>query len=188
MIDHIRLTRYSFLIAESNSWDRRQLSSMLRAAGAMNIQHAHDGSEALEAIEQQVPDVVIIGERLAFLSGRELVSAIRRHEARPINHMPILFVVSKVSRLGMRELARIGVHEVLCKPFSTKTLVDRIYWTLMVPRPFIRIRGYFGPEPRGKFWKQVVGISTGGNKNPDFMSGEEAAPPVVTTGDDIIEL
>ncbi|MCB1477360.1 MAG: response regulator [Tepidamorphaceae bacterium] len=188
MIDHVRLNRYNFLIAESNSWDRRQLASMLRAAGAMNIQHAGDGSEALEAVAQQVPDIAIIGEKLAFLSGRELVSAIRDHESKPINHMPILFIVSKISRKGMTELARLGVHEVLCKPFSTKTLIDRIYWTLMVPRPFIRIRGYFGPEPRGKFWKHVVGISTRGDTSPDFLEDRAVGGPVPVHETDVIEL
>ena len=185
MIDHVQLTRYRFLLAESNTWDRRQISAMLRAAGAVDIQHANDGSEALETIVQQAPDIAIIGERLSFLSGRELVSAIRDHESKPINHMPVLFIVSKISRKGMTELARLGVHEVLCKPFSTQTLIDRIYWTLMVPRPFIRTRGYFGPEPRGKFWKQVVGISTSSDTPRDYMATTNAVPAAET---DIVEL
>ncbi|MFN0264184.1 response regulator [Tepidamorphus sp. 3E244] len=144
------------LVAEPSSWDRRQLSSMMRSFGATEIQNVGDGFEALETLDHSGADIALIGENLPGLTGRELVKAIRQHQRPDVCRMPIIFIVNHVCRRDMQEIARLGVHEVVCKPFSTRTLMDRVNWALTIPRPFINIDGYFGPEPRSTFWKHAV--------------------------------
>jgi DNA-binding response OmpR family regulator len=46
------------------------------------------------------------------------------------------------------EAARIGAHEYLLKPVSTKALRDRIVSILGRPRPTVKLDGYYGPAPR----------------------------------------
>ena len=181
MIENIRLTHYRLLVVEGNPWDRRQIASMLRAFGATDIHFAYTGREAMHTIENLLPDMVIIAERLTDISGAKVVKLIRRHKARPVNHIPILFVVSSVSKSGIESIARLGVHELICKPFSTKTLIDRIYWTLMVPRSFVRTRSYFGPEPRTRFWESALGMSAT-NDEFGFIADERPRDP------DVVEL
>ncbi len=48
----------------------------------------------------------------------------------------------------MVEAARIGAHEYLLKPVSTKALLDRIIAIIGGPRPTVKLDGYYGPLPR----------------------------------------
>lgn len=186
MIENIRLTHYRFLVAEANPWDRRQIASMLRAFGATDIHFARDVGETMQMLENQTPDMVILSESLPVLSGPKAVKLIRRHKARPINHIPVLYVVNSVSKSQMEAIARLGVHEVICKPFSTKTLIDRIYWTLMVPRPFVRTGSYFGPEPRTRFWESALGIAVAHDEFGFIVDGRIESPK--SRNVDVVEL
>ena len=49
------------------------------------------------------------------------------------------------------EAAKLGAHEYLLKPVSTKALLERIAAILTIPRPFITLDGYYGPAPRTLF-------------------------------------
>ena len=45
-------------------------------------------------------------------------------------------------------LARLGVHEYLLKPVSTKALLERIASVLVKPRQMVQLDDYYGPMPR----------------------------------------
>ncbi|MBX9842856.1 MAG: response regulator [Xanthobacteraceae bacterium] len=49
------------------------------------------------------------------------------------------------------EAAKLGAHEYLLKPVSTRALHERIAAILTVPRPFITLDNYYGPAPRTLF-------------------------------------
>ena len=46
------------------------------------------------------------------------------------------------------EAARLGVHEYLLKPVSTKALLERIAAVLIKPRKMVQLDRYYGPTPR----------------------------------------
>jgi two-component system chemotaxis response regulator CheY len=65
------------------------------------------------------------------------------------------------------EAARIGAHEYLLKPVSTKALRDRIVAIIDRPRPTVTLGDYYGPLPR-----RLVIME---DKKPDGASGDTAA-------------
>lgn len=193
MLETIKLNHLRILVAEGNQWDRRQINSMLRAFGAVDVLNTRDGAKTLETVETQVPDVIIISGGLSLLSGPEVVRLIRHHKSKSINHLPIVFIANVVRRGEMQMIARLGVHEVVCKPFSTKSLIDRIYWSKIVPRPFVRTKTYFGPQPRTRFWEEALGLESSDQLNyvADGLHTNEPEPEAAMQGDngvDIVEL
>ena len=64
----------------------------------------------------------------------------------------------------MVEAARIGAHEYLLKPVSTKALQDRIVAIIGRPRPTVTLEGYYGPLPRRLV---VEDASKGGDTRDD---------------------
>jgi two-component system, chemotaxis family, chemotaxis protein CheY len=48
----------------------------------------------------------------------------------------------------VKEAIAVGINEFLLKPVSSKSLLDRMISVIFNPRPMIRKRNYYGPEPR----------------------------------------
>ena len=62
--------------------------------------------------------------------------------------IPIIMLSGHGDRWRVVEAARIGAHEYLLKPVSTKALHDRIVAINGRPRPTVTLEGYYGPLPR----------------------------------------
>ena len=66
----------------------------------------------------------------------------------PVPDIPIIMLSGHGDRWRVVEAARIGAHEYLLKPVSTKALHDRIVAIISQQRPTVRLEGYYGPLPR----------------------------------------
>lgn len=65
------------LVVDDSAVDRRIVRGLLERAGDFEIAEACDGKEALAAVEQRTPDVVITDIRMPELDGFELVAALK---------------------------------------------------------------------------------------------------------------
>ena len=82
------------------------------------IVEASNGVEALLAVSQQQPDLIITDYQMPVMSGLELVDTLRRQGAT----MPILVLSSDTSIAGV--LIAKGASAFLSKPFQLPTLRD----------------------------------------------------------------
>ena len=68
-----------------------------------------------------------------------------------LNPMIAIFAVFPEARKRDVETARdLGVHDVICRPVSPKTVAGKLRGVLAEPRPFIAAPGFFGPDRRAK--------------------------------------
>jgi DNA-binding response OmpR family regulator len=68
-----------------------------------------------------------------------------------LNPMIAIFAVFPEARKRDVELARdLGVHDVICRPVSPKTIGVKLRGVLAQPRPFIAAPSFFGPDRRSK--------------------------------------
>jgi len=73
---------------------------------------------------------------------------VRSPSSSPSPDVPIIMLTGHGDRWRVVEAARLGAHEYLLKPVSTKALLDRIVAILNRPRPMVKKEGYYGPAPR----------------------------------------
>jgi two-component system, OmpR family, alkaline phosphatase synthesis response regulator PhoP len=89
------------------------------------VRIAHDGQEAWELIQQELPDVLVTDVQMPRCDGLELSRRIRNHPA--TKDLPILMLTAKGYESEYREVAeKSGVVAILAKPFSPRELVRRI--------------------------------------------------------------
>ena len=82
--------------------------------------------------------------------GMPFALAARRHPGL-VNPMIAMFAVYLHARRRDVENARdLGVHDVICRPVSPRTVITKLRAVLAVPRPFIAAPGFFGPDRRSK--------------------------------------
>jgi two-component system, OmpR family, response regulator ChvI len=81
-----------------------------------------DGLTAWEAMEQELPDLVVLDIGLPRLDGLDLC---RRLRART-ETLPIIFVTSREEEFDRVLGLEIGADDYLCKPFSMRELMARV--------------------------------------------------------------
>jgi len=84
---------------------------------------ARNGAEALRRTEDEVPALLVTDLGMPIMDGQSLVKACR---ARPLTaDIPIL-VLSAESRAAFESVSRLGVQELLTKPFEIGHLLEII--------------------------------------------------------------
>ncbi len=136
------------LIVDDEQYMRKVVRTMLLSLGVKAVTEAEDGMSGLDAIRKHGPDLVIVDWEMPLIDGAQFVRMVRSPMEFPAPDVPIIMLSGHGDRWRVVEAARVGAHEYLLKPVSTKALRERIVTILTVPRPFIRLDGYYGPAPR----------------------------------------
>ena len=136
------------LIADSNHYTRRLTRMMLTNLGARSIYEAADGVAVIDAIRNISPDVMILDWDMQGLTGQEVMRIVRSPGVFPKPNLPIIMLTDVGKRSRVHSALRLGVHELLVKPISPKTLQQRLLGIVLKPRPMIRAGRYYIPLPR----------------------------------------
>lgn len=82
---------------------------------------AFDGEEALEKVESEHPDLVILDLMLPKIDGLEVMREIRK-----TYHMPVIMVTAKETEIDKVLGLEMGADDYVTKPFSNRELVARV--------------------------------------------------------------
>jgi DNA-binding response OmpR family regulator len=143
-----RIEALRVLVVDDDHYMRKVVRTMLNAIGVKTVFEAPDGVEGLESIRQNNPNLVIVDWEMPVLDGAQFVRMVRTPGKFPMPDVPIIMLSGHGDRWRVVEAARIGAHEYLLKPVSTKSLLDRIVAIIGQPRPTVQLDGYYGPAPR----------------------------------------
>ncbi len=87
------------------------------------VETAGSGSEALEAVGREIPDLVVLDRMLPDVSGDEVL---RRLKAEPATaNIPVLVLTAKREQEDRIQGLELGADDYLTKPFSPRELVLR---------------------------------------------------------------
>ena len=109
------------LLVEDDAELRTLVEGRLRESG-YNIRTASTGPEALERVEEQVPNLVLLDVMLPEMDGLEVCRRLRAQH-------PLLYIIMLTARTD--ELDRVvglevGADDYVTKPFSLQELVARV--------------------------------------------------------------
>lgn len=85
---------------------------------------ARDGQQALDAILQQRPDLVLLDVMMPKKSGFDVLQAVREHDE--IAGLRILMLTAKGRDTDMAKGLALGADDYMTKPFSTRELVEKV--------------------------------------------------------------
>jgi two-component system, OmpR family, response regulator len=91
------------------------LASLVQGRGFTPIQ-VYSGADALTAISNQIPDLILLDLMLADMSGFELCDRIKR--SRDTNLIPIVMVTAREEEHHRAAGVRVGANGYLVKPFT----------------------------------------------------------------------
>src|SRR5712664_1163217 len=127
------------LVIDDEHYTRKVIRALLMSIGVKKIQEACDGHAGLDAICTVCPDIVLVDWEMPGLDGPGFVRTVRSPESFPHPDVPIIMLTGHGERSRVIEAARLGVHEYLLKPVSSRGLQSRILSVITQPRRMVRI-------------------------------------------------
>jgi CheY-like chemotaxis protein len=143
-----RFDKLRFLIVDDSPHMRKILVTVLDAFGCRHIVEASDGHSALQAIRENMPDIVIVDLAMPGMDGLQLTREIRIGQDTPSPYLPIIMLTGHTDIDTVKAARDAGINEFLAKPISPAALLKRIQAVIENPRPFVRTKTYFGPDRR----------------------------------------
>lgn len=99
------------------------VTDYLEAAGHM-VSAIHHGDEALRAVDESAPELLILDYNLPGMTGLEILREVRRRSYG--EHLPVLMLTAKPGRLLPVRAHHDGVDDYLTKPVAPEPLLQRV--------------------------------------------------------------
>ena len=112
------------LYAEDND-DIQQIAIIaLETIGGFTLKICNDGVEALAAIEEFSPQLILLDVMMPNMDGPNALIKIREIEA--FKNTPTIFMTAKVQPDEVEKYLKMSAIGVIAKPFDPMTLADQI--------------------------------------------------------------
>ena len=102
----------------------RKVTSRLLERNGYEAQVATDGIDALEKLQEMLPEVIVLDIEMPRMDGFEVANHIR-HNPR-LKHIPIVMITSRTGEKHRERAFGIGVNEYMGKPFHEQMLLDTL--------------------------------------------------------------
>ncbi|MDA0176395.1 MULTISPECIES: response regulator transcription factor [Mesoflavibacter] len=85
---------------------------------------ARDGSEALDILKSQTPDVVLLDIMMPNVDGYQTLQHIKDNQS--LNNTKVVFLTAKNKASDIEKGLNLGADKYLTKPFSVKKIVSEV--------------------------------------------------------------
>lgn len=152
-------SQIAVLVVDDDTYLRKIVRSLLIGFGVQRVYEAGDGAQGLELMQQFRPDVLLVDWEMPMLNGAEMIRLVRNPDSSPHATVGVILMTAHTERHRIQQAMQLGVNEMLVKPFSAKSLLQRLDLVVNHPRPFMQLGNYFGPMPRPSRGASNFGLS-----------------------------
>ncbi len=115
-----------------DSLTMRKVTGRVLERHNLEVVTARDGIEALERLEERVPDLMLLDIEMPRMDGYELATAMRADER--FRGVPIVMITSRTGEKHRQRAFEIGVQRYLGKPYQELDLMRNVYDLLGIAR------------------------------------------------------
>lgn len=147
-----RLSKLSVLVADRDYRTAALVQRILFSFGFRNLDITTSGESAMALLRSRPYDIIITELTMAPVDGITLIKTIRaaKDDERIRRDIPILMLTARTDVKTVSMARDAGVTEFVAKPFSAKTISNRIIQIIDNPRAFVESPVYVGPDRRRK--------------------------------------
>ncbi len=114
---------HEILIVEDERNIALSLEFLMKQAGH-SVRSVGDGQDALDAIDELLPDLILLDVNLPTLDGYSVCARLRAEER--TRHVRVLMLTARGREIEREKGMAAGANDYLTKPFSTRELVQRV--------------------------------------------------------------
>lgn len=101
-----------------------KLESILLTTKGYLVQGVTSGLAALEAIDEEMPDLVLLDVMLPKMDGFEVCSRVKQNPA--TKHIPVILLTAKKTPEDISRGHEVGADEYVTKPFKSAMVMETI--------------------------------------------------------------
>ena len=113
----------SVLVVDDEANIVLSLEFLLKRAG-YDVRIAHNGEEAMKAVAERVPDLIILDVMMPVFDGYHVCETIRADPK--LRSVRILMLTAKSRDVEREKALALGADDYITKPFSTRELAERV--------------------------------------------------------------
>ena len=123
-LQHVAHEKVLTVMVVDDSITVRKVTSRLLERNHMHVITAKDGVDAVEVLQNHIPDVMLLDIEMPRMDGFELASVIRNDER--LKHIPIIMITSRAGDKHREHAMRLGVNQYLGKPYQEDELMEHV--------------------------------------------------------------
>jgi len=123
------MSQRHILLVDDEASIRRFVGAGLRAEG-FEVTEAVNGEEAIQAVEERSPDMMLLDIRMPKVDGFEVCRRVREW-----SHVPIIMLTAMADPMDKVKCLNLGADDYLVKPFGINELMARIKAVLQRSNP-----------------------------------------------------
>ena len=120
------------LVVDDSITMRRVTSRVLEHRG-LEVTTARDGLDAVEAMFERVPDLILLDIEMPRMDGYELASHVRNDPR--LKEVPMMMITSRSGEKHRQRARDLGVNDYLAKPYQEADLVHHVFDLLQTTVP-----------------------------------------------------
>ena len=168
------LGHLKILLAEDNIINQKLAVGVLSKYGH-DITIANNGQEAIDALQQQEFDVVLMDVQMPVMDGFATTMQIRQQEVETGGHMPIIAMTAHAMKGDRDKCIAVGMDEYVAKPIRINVLREKLAAVLGLASDPIQ-RGFAGSVAHGQDESQEFDF--------DYDPGDDSQATARTTEND----
>ena len=127
-MDKFDWARTKVLIVDDDPAIAHLIDIVLRQLGVKLIASADNGQDALDRLQKKVqtPNIIILDMQMPVMNGFEFIKKLRDIPDCELNSIAVLACTAIAKQEVVNEAQRLGVNGFIVKPFSAKSLSERL--------------------------------------------------------------
>ncbi len=123
MMEWDKLGSITVLIVDDDAFNRQLIISLLSRVPSIGYIEAEDGLEALEILEKEKIDIILLDLYMPRLNGLNTIKEIKKNPL--FADIPIIII--STDELVMKEFYKLGANDFVSKPFRLDDLQEKMY-------------------------------------------------------------
>ena len=116
-------TAHKILVVDDDPYILMSLEFLMRKNG-FDVMVARNGTEALDMVEKQLPDLVLLDIMMPDVDGYEICRYIKKSSR--LKNTKVVFVSAKSKESDIQKSYELGASLYITKPFSTRELLKQV--------------------------------------------------------------
>jgi len=121
---NMRGKKKKILIVDDDFASRRLVEQIIRSKFTCDISHAQDGSEGLQTMLREAPDLVILDMVMPFMNGMQVLETMKR--SAKLSQIPVIACTAVGDTSVAKQIISYGVKHYIVKPIDKNTLVEKV--------------------------------------------------------------
>ena len=117
-------SRKKILVVDDDFSSRRLLERIIRSHFKYEVLQAQDGSEALQTMFKELPDLVLLDMQMPVVNGLEVLETMSKNST--LSSIPVIACTGLKNDKLVKQVISYGVKSYVVKPIESAAIIEKI--------------------------------------------------------------